>query len=167
MDIKLKSLSKKAIPSALDKARQYRLLNEPAEAESICLDILNVEPDNQQALIIMLLAITDQFESELNPAFSNAQELLDRICDGYCKSYYAGIIFERRAKTHLSRGGPGSDTLAYSWFKQAMEAYEGAIDCRTSDNDEATLRWNTCARILINHPELKPDEDVQEEHMLE
>lgn len=167
MDIKLKSLSKNAIPAALDKARQYRLLNEPTEAESICLDILEIEPDNQQALIIMLLAITDQFESNLNPAFGNAQEVLNRICDGYCKSYYTGIIFERRAKTHMSRGGPGSDALAYSWFRQAMEAYEEAMECRAAGNDEAILRWNTCARILMNHPELKPGQDVTEEHMLE
>ena len=167
MDIKLKSLSKEAIPAALDKAMQYRLLNEPVEAESICLDILEVEPDNQQALIIMLLALTDQFESELNPAFGNARELLNRFCDGYCKSYYAGIIFERRAKAHLSRGGPGSDVLAYNWFRQAMEAYEEALDGRLAGNDEAILRWNTCARILMNHPELKPSQDIPEEHMLE
>ncbi len=167
MDIKLKSLSKEAIPAALDKAMQYRLLNEPVEAESICLDILEVEPDNQQALIIMLLALTDQFESELNPAFGNARELLNRFCDGYCKSYYAGIIFERRAKAHLSRGGPGSDVLAYNWFRQAMEAYEEALDGRPAGNDEAILRWNTCARILMNHPELKPSQDIPEEHMLE
>jgi hypothetical protein len=167
MDIKLKSLSKKAIPAALDKARQYRLLNEPTEAESICLDILEVEPDNQQALIIMLLALTDQFEMELNPAFGNAQDLLDRICDGYCKSYYTGIILERRAKIHLSRGGPGSDSMAYNWFLQAMEAYENAIDSRKAGNDEAILRWNTCVRILMKHPELKPSQDTHEEHMLE
>lgn len=167
MDIKLKSLSKNAIPAALDKARQYRLLNEPAEAESICLDILEIEPDNQQAMIVMLLALTDQFDSKLNPAFGNAQELLNRICDGYCRSYYAGIIYERRAKIHMSRGGPGSDSLAYNWLQQAMEAYENAIESRTSGNDEAILRWNTCARILMNHPELKPSQDTAEEHMLE
>lgn len=167
MDIKLKSLSKEAIPAALDKARQYRLLSEPMEAESICLDILEADPDNQQALIIMLLALTDQFQSQLNPAFGNAQELLNRICDGYCKSYYTGIIFERRAKAHLSRGGPGSGPLAYDWFRQAMEAYEEALKSRSACNDEAILRWNTCARILISHPELKPGHDETEEHMLE
>ncbi|MEJ2655975.1 MAG: hypothetical protein P8012_02115 [Desulfobacterales bacterium] len=167
MDIKLKSLSKKAIPAALDKARQYRLLGEPAEAESICLDILEVEPDNQQALIIMLLSLTDQFKSELNPAFVNARKLLDRFCDGYCKSYFAGIIFERRAKAHLSRGGPGSDALAYNWFRQAMEAYEKALESRLAGNDEAILRWNACVRMLMSHPELKPGQDITEEHMLE
>jgi tetratricopeptide (TPR) repeat protein len=167
MDIKLKSLSKEAIPAALDKARQYRLLNESVEAESICLDVLEVEPDNQQALIIMLLAVTDQFVLELNPAFGNAQELLNRLCDGYCRSYYSGIILERRAKVHLSRGGLGSGALAYDWFRQAMEAYEAAIKIRPSGNDEALLRWNTCARILMKHPELKPDIEDREEQMLE
>jgi hypothetical protein len=167
MDIKLKSLSREAIPAALDKARQYRLLNEAVEAESICLDVLAVEPDNQQALTIMLLALTDQFESKLTPAFGHARELLDRLCDGYCKSYYTGIIFERRAKVHLFRDVPGSDALAYSWFRQAMEAYETAIARRPAANDEAILRWNTCARILMSHPELKPGPDVPEEHMLE
>jgi hypothetical protein len=167
MDIQLKSLSKEAIPAALEKARQYRLLKEPSEAESICLDILEVEPDNQQALIIMLLALTDQFESKLNPAFGNARELLDRVCDGYCKSYYSGVIFERRAKAHLSRGGPGSDALAYNWFRQAMEAYEEALKGRPAGNEEAILRYNTCARILMSHPELRPGHDVPEEHMLE
>jgi len=167
MDFKLKSISKEAIPSALDKARQYRLLKEPAEAESICMDILEVEPDNQQALIVRLLAITDQFELELNPAFGNARELLNRICDGYCKSYYAGIIFERRAKAHLFRGGPGSDALAYNWLRQAMEAYEEALKIRTAGNEEAILRWNACARFLMNHPELTPSQEVTEEHMLE
>jgi hypothetical protein len=167
MDIKLKSISTEAIPAALDKAMQYRLLHEPEEAESVCLDILEIEPDNQQALIIMLLALTDQFGSELNPAFGNAQELLSRFCDGYCKSYYSGIIFERRAKAHLSPGGPGSGALAYNWFRQAMEAYEEALEIRPAGNDEAILRWNTCARILMNHPELKPGQGVTEEHMLE
>jgi len=47
----LKRLHKDAIPAALEKAERYRLLNEPGEAESICLDILAVDPDNQRALI--------------------------------------------------------------------------------------------------------------------
>jgi hypothetical protein len=167
MDIQLKSLSKEAIPAALEKARQYRLLKEPLEAESICLDILEADPDNQHALTIMLLALTDQFETKLNPAFSDAKELLNRVCDGYCKSYYAGIIYERRAKAHLSRGGPGSDALAYDWFRQAMEAYEEALKSQPAGNEEAILRFNTCARILMKHSELKPGHVITEEHMLE
>ena len=56
----MKKLSRDAIP-ALDKARQYRLLNEPAEAESICLDVLQADPENQQAIITLLLAVSDRF----------------------------------------------------------------------------------------------------------
>ena len=44
----LKPLNKDAIPAALDKAMRYRLLNEPGAAESICLDVLRIDPENQQ-----------------------------------------------------------------------------------------------------------------------
>ena len=53
----LKPLSADAIPAALEKAMRYRLLNEPAEAESISQDVLRTDPDNQQALVILLLAL--------------------------------------------------------------------------------------------------------------
>src|SRR5207248_11695595 len=59
----LKSLSKEAIPAALEKAERYRLLNEPGEAESICLDILKADPENQQAIITLLLALTEDRKS--------------------------------------------------------------------------------------------------------
>jgi hypothetical protein len=45
----LKPLSVDAIPSALVNAERYRFLNEPGEAESICLDVLAVDPANQAA----------------------------------------------------------------------------------------------------------------------
>src|SRR5205085_11166530 len=50
----LKRLHKEAIPAALEKAERYRLLNEPGEAESICLDILAADAENQQAIITLL-----------------------------------------------------------------------------------------------------------------
>ncbi len=56
----LKALHKEAIPAALEKATRYRLLNEPAEAESICLDVLKADPENQEAIITLLLALTDR-----------------------------------------------------------------------------------------------------------
>lgn len=48
------------IPQALAKAERYRLLNEPAESESICGDILAADPGNQRALVWLLLSIADQ-----------------------------------------------------------------------------------------------------------
>ena len=164
---KLKPLSEEAVPSALEKATCYRYLNEPAEAESICLDILEVQPDHQQALITLILALTDQFDRDLSKTFPKAREAVKRLTDDYCRIYYRGIICERRAKVHFERGGPGSGHLAYDWFRQAMEAYEKAIGKRLAGNDDAILRWNACARVIMNNSGLKPAERESREFMLE
>ena len=63
MTFELKTLHAEALPRALEKAERYRLLNEPSEAESICLDVLAIDRDNQAALVTLLLALTDQFET--------------------------------------------------------------------------------------------------------
>ena len=64
MEFKLKTISRAGIPEAISKAELYRSLNEPEEAESICRDILVVEPEHQLALRLMGLAITDQFSGD-------------------------------------------------------------------------------------------------------
>ena len=61
MRFELKTLSQEGVGPAFAKLEQYRLLNEPREAESICRDILEVESDNQRALASLLLSLTDQF----------------------------------------------------------------------------------------------------------
>src|SRR4029077_7277007 len=99
----LKLLRKEAVPAALEKATRYRLLNEPAEAESICLDILRADPGNQQALVTLLLSLTDQLESNYVVSSTQAQEVLGRITDEYEHAYYAGIICERQAKARLAQ----------------------------------------------------------------
>ena len=72
----LKRLSKEAIPAALDKALRYRLLDEPAEAESICRDVLSIDPDNQEALVLLLLALTDGFSKGQASGVREANEVL-------------------------------------------------------------------------------------------
>ena len=109
----LKALTKDAVPAALAKAERYRLLNEPAEAESICLDVLQVEPGNQEALVTRLLALTDQFVDDLGRSYLEAEEILPRLAGEYDRLYYAGIISERRAKALASRNVPGSNSQAY------------------------------------------------------
>ena len=164
---KLKPLSQDAIPAALEKATCYRYLNESAEAESICLDILEVEPENQPALITLILALTDQFNRNLSQSFPRSREAVKRLTDEYCRIYYRGIICERRAKVHFERGGPGSGHLAYDWFRQAMDAYQKAIDKRLAGNDDAILRWNACARMIMNNSDLEPAGQAEREPMLE
>jgi hypothetical protein len=163
----LKTLSKSSIPSALQKAQRYRLLNEPYEAASICLDILQVDPENQEALIMLLLAHTDQFKDQLYPAFDKAVEVLRRLNDEHCKLYYRGIINERRAKTHLDKGGPGSAELAHDWFAKAMGLYEQALGTCSPGNQDAALRWNTCARILNENPHIKPSDTRREVEVMD
>lgn len=163
----LKTLSKDAIPSALEKAERYRLMHESMEAESICRDVLEVEPENQKALIILLLALTDKFMQQLNPTYTQAQEVLEKLSDQFCKAYYGGIICERRAKAHMHRGGPGTGRVAYEWFRKAMNLYEAALNSCSPGNQDAVLRWNTCARIIMQNPDVAPPEDASREQMLE
>lgn len=144
----LKPITKDSIAPALQKAERYRIINDPSSAESICLDVLHVDPGNQEALVTLLLAITDQFAEGPAEGVQRARELLARLQSGYKRAYYAGIICERCAKAQLHRDTPGAGELAYDWFRQAMSWYEQAAAQRPAGNDEAILRWNTCARIL-------------------
>jgi len=164
---KLKTLSKASIPSALQKAERYRLLNEPYQAASICLDILQVAPDNQEALIMLLLAHTDKFKDEIYPAFDKALEVLEKLNGEHCRLYYRGIINERRAKAHLDKGGPSSAELAHDWFSKAMADYEQALNSCSPGNEDAALRWNTCARILNENAYIKPTEAHREVEVMD
>src|SRR5438046_558842 len=101
----LKTLSPEAVPRALAKAERYRLLNEPGEAVSICLDALEIDPTNQEAIATLLLAITEQFEADMSRV-NDAWQAVARITDGYERTYYTGIIFERRAKAFLRPATP-------------------------------------------------------------
>src|ERR1700722_17931169 len=103
-----KPISRDAVPLALDKAERYRLLNEPAQAESICLDVLAVDPDNQQALVMLLLALTDQFRAGPPDSVRQAESVVPRLRDAYERLYYLGIIWERRGHARALQGGPGS-----------------------------------------------------------
>src|SRR5262245_12926132 len=147
----LKPLSREGIPAALDKAMRYRLLNEPGEAESICHDVLRIDAENQQALVILLLALTDRFGKGYSVGVMKAQEILPRIASQYDRAYYAGIICERRAKFQLHQGSPGAGFDAYDLLREAMDCYEKAEEIRPVGNDDALLRWNACARIIMGN----------------
>src|SRR6185369_4568326 len=116
----LKPLSASAIPAALEKAMRYRLLNEPGEAESICLDVLRLEPEHQQALVSLLPPLTGRFSKGYAVGFTQAQEILPRLRDPYERAYYAGIICERRAKAFLGQASPGAEFNAYELLREAM-----------------------------------------------
>jgi hypothetical protein len=155
----LKPLSREAIPAALEKAERYRLLNEPGEAESICLDVLHADPENQSALITLLLAVTDRFGKGYGVSDTQTKELLSRVKGDYERAYYSGILAERRAKAKLAQGTPGSRHYAHDGFRDAMSWFEKAEAVRPPGNDDALLRWNTCARIIEKNRLVPREED--------
>jgi hypothetical protein len=121
----LKSISPSAVGAALEKALRYRLLNEPLEAESICQDILRVDPDNQEALVTLILARSDLFDDEYVTALERAKSVLPLV------------------PSHVVTG----------WYLHAMHCFERAEKLAPADNPDAILRWNTCARWLARHEE--------------
>ncbi len=156
MTFEPKPISREGVPMALRKAERYRVINDPSSAESICLDVLTVDPNNQQALVTLLLAMTDQFAEAPVQGVRRAREVLPRLDDEYKRAYYAGIICERCAKAELRSGALKSGEMAYHWLREAMDWYEKAEAQRPTGNDEAILRWNTCARLLARHDHLRP-----------
>jgi hypothetical protein len=161
----LKPISHDSLATALAKAERYRLLNEPTEAESICRDILEIEPDNQQALISLTLALTDQIQEDPH-AFGHAISTLERLKAPYDRKYYAGIAWERRAKARHHGGGHGADQYTYEWLVKAMQLFEEAEQLRVPGNDDAVLRWNACVRFLSSHKELGPRSESVPEPIL-
>jgi hypothetical protein len=153
-----KPISRDAVPSALLKAERYRLLNEPGEAESICLDVLHIEPDNQDALVMLVLALTDQFPLHPSPGLaSRADEFIRRLSDPYEREYYSGIVRERRAKAALHHDSFHASASAAGWLHEALACFERAQALKPAHNDDAVLRWNACARLLQGLPQTMGD----------
>lgn len=152
----LKPLTREGIPRALAKVERYRLLNEPWQAESICRDILAVDPENQEALVWLLLSLTDQFGEESARTVEEVREILPRLSEEYHQAYYAGIICERKGTAFLRKGVPGTGPMAYNWLTEAMAHYTRAEALRPPGNDDAVTRWNTCARLIMRHEHVQP-----------
>ncbi len=157
MERQLKTISKAGITEALAKAKHYRYLNQAEEAESICRDILAVEPENQKALRLLGLAITDQFTGAVSDRRQEAQDCFEKLLSPYERSYYLGILYERRAKAQMRAGHLAHSLLAS--FEKAMHCFEEAEKIRPEGNDDALLRWNRCARLMQAIPELSRERE--------
>ena len=146
MELKLKPISKAGISEAISKAEVYRYLNEPGEAESICRDILAVEPDNQTALRLLGLAITDQFTGQTSDRYSESESVFRGLTSKYERVYHLGILRERKAKAQLRAGRLPHTVLPI--FEEAMNFFSEAEKISPPSNDDAILRWNRCVRLL-------------------
>ena len=155
----LKALSPAAIPAALAKAERYRLLNEPVQSQSICEDVLRADPDNHQARVTLILALSDDFRDHHAHTAARAIELVAQLPTEYERWYFGGLVAERRGRALLEHPGPGA-RAAGEWLQEAMHAYERADALRPPDNDEARLRWNACARVFNAKPDLLARDDA-------
>jgi hypothetical protein len=146
MQHELKSISKAGIPEALAKVELYRYLNEPEEAESICRDILAVDPGHQLAGRLLGLAITDQFIGAASDRYAEVQSIFQGLRDPYEQLYYTGLLHERHAKTQLLVGYAAHTLLPL--VEEAMRCFAEAEKIRPAGNDDSILRWNRCVRLL-------------------
>ena len=147
--LNLKPLNPSAISTCIQKANQYRLLNDPANAESICLDIIELQPDHQEALKILILSITDQFDGGTRK-IRLAKQYLEKLSNEYDRAYHSGLILERAARAVLTRKTPDCAYAAYDWLQEALEQYATAESLSSDENDDAVLRWNACVRTIRN-----------------
>jgi len=166
-EFKLKPISREAIPRAIQKAERYRLINQSWAAESICRDVLEIDPGNQQVLIMFVLALTDQLSDDHGRIMRAVHDTLPRITDPYQRAYYTGIASERSGQAQLHREGMGSGAMAYDALREAMTWYERAEAIRPPGNDDAILRWNTCARLISGNSQLGPHAEPTYEPALE
>jgi len=154
VELKLKTISKDGIAEAISKAEHYRHLHEPEESESICHDILAVDPENQTALRILGLAITDEFAGEISDRYAEAESVFLRLTDPYEQQYCMGLLCERQAKKQMRVGRPAHAVSVL--FQEAMRHFEAAEKIHPPKNDDAVLRWNRCARLLAKLPQVEP-----------
>lgn len=162
----IKKISKDSIPSALSRAKHYRLLNEPRQAESICRDILSVDTDHQDALLTLILSMTDQFGINSNISSSETKELCKQLTNEYQRHYYRGLIEERLGRAALRRATPRVKHIAYEYYSKAMNFYQEAEKCHPEDNEESVLRWNACIRA-IQEFKLEPSSEDHIEPLLD
>jgi len=158
---RLKRLGSRSLAAALDKAEQYRALNEPEEAESICRDILAEDPEHPLALRTLGLALTDMFAREWTRHFDEALRTFKKLKSEYEVVYYCGVAWERCAKAQVEHGQ--AHNAAHS-FEKAMELFEKAEAIGPKDAPEPILRWNRCVRAIEDHPEILAAIDVPHNH---
>lgn len=155
----LRRLSPDSISDALMKSERYRLLGEPDEAESVCLDILQVDRENQDARVDLILAISDQFRRERKPRVELAMKIVGELTDEYQRRYYEAVVLEREARAHLELDTP--PVLVFLRYCEAMDKFASAATIRPPGDDSAVIRWNACVRA-IRRRQLQPGLEIEE-----
>ncbi len=162
----LKPLPAGEVSTALAMAERCRDIGEPEEAESICRDVLTVEPNNQASLVLLLLARTDLLDRGLPGGVERARESLPKLESEYDRAYYAGVICERQARYLLRARGRRTSFVAWEWFRYAVDHFEEATRLAPS-RVEPVLRFNSCVRLVERNRHCVPSPEDLEEHGIE
>ncbi len=164
LELRLKAISKQGIPEAISKIEQYRCLNEPEVAESICRDVLAADPENQLALRLLGLTLTDQFKGRHTDRYAEAEKIFQSLTDPYEIRYYTGTLLERRAKAQMKAGVAALGLVGS--LHEAMRCFEEAEKIRPPRNDDAMLHWNRCVRLLekLERAPIEERQTVFEDH---
>lgn len=160
-----KKISSEFIDEALAKADKYRMLNHPKTSESICRDVLDIDPGNQNAITLLIIAITGQFSnSQKYPGtrLKDAQVWIKELADEYKKEYFAGLVLERWAKSKV-RDLPGADL--YEFFEEAMVHYDRAEKLAPHGDESAKLHYNFCIRFMDRHTHIRPPVETADGHL--
>ena len=162
----LKPLSRDAVPGALERATRYRLLNEPGEAESICLDVLQVDPDNQEAIVILLLALTDRFGKGYGIGSTQVEEVLARLVGEMNRSTIMAWSASAVPKRNSAKLFQARRLMPMSGCERLCRGMRKPKPFVPLGNDDALLRWNACARMIMRN-QLAPRQAGEMEPMLE
>lgn len=160
MSYELKPLTSKNLAAAVELAKHYRDLNQPEEAESICRDVIEVAPDNEDAWRTLGLALTDQFPSRWMTLFDEARSAFAKLKAEYERAYYAGITWERYAKAQVEAGRAHNAIHA---FEEALARFDEAEKLAPNGVPNPLLHYNRCVRALTTHPELVRAKAVPQE----
>jgi hypothetical protein len=149
--LEIKPLPTHDFESALGLAERCRASEEPEAAESACLDVLAIDPENERALELLILARTDLLERGLPGGVEKAREVLERLDRPYERAYYGALICERQARYLLRQRGARAGAIAYDWLRQATDRYEDAMRM-DPERAEPVVRYNACVRLIERHP---------------
>ena len=159
MGWELKQLRARNLTAAVALAKHYRDLNQPEDAESICRDILEVSPGDDDAWRTLGLALTDQFPASWMTLFDDACAAFAKLSSKYERMYYTALAWERYAKAQLVAGRANNAIHA---FEQAVRLFDKADEIGMADDPGPILHYNRCVRALTTHPELVRVSEVPE-----
>lgn len=151
-----------AVPAALRRALRHLLLQEPAEAEVLCREVLRFDPANPRAATLLIRSLARQIRGLRTPEVALALEALALLPSAEERSYHSGLICEAQGRAVLEQGGPASGFRAFDSLHEAMRWYARVLEAGSVRSGEAGVRWQACAFLIQRHRLVGETEDAGE-----